>query len=131
MMKIDKLNYVDIAEDVVKNKLMKDKYKPDQNVLTTNQIRNVLDLTNELYDMVRTVPEETLSEEVLTHIQYVRMKLVYAAARDNTVKDLMNKSGLLDELKAVGNSRDQLILVCRYAESLVAFHKYYPHPREN
>ena len=59
------------------------------------------------------------------------MKLVYAAARDNTVKDLMNKSGLLDELKAVGNSRDQLILVCRYAESLVAFHKYYPHPREN
>ena len=69
MMKIDKLNYVDIAEDVVKNKLMKDKYKPDQNVLTTNQIRNVLDLTNELYDMVRTVPEETLSEEVLSHIQ--------------------------------------------------------------
>ena len=122
-MTIDKLNYVDKAEDVIKNKLRRNKFNNIE--LTTNQIRNVLELINELYDMVRTVPEETLSDKVLTHIQYIRMKIVYAAAKDAPVKDLIEKSGLVSELKIVGNSRENLILLCRYTEALVAYHKYY------
>ena len=122
-MNIDKLNYVDKAEDIVKNKLGRDKWNNIQ--LTTNQIRNVLDLTNELYDMIRTSSEEKLSEEVMTHIQYVRMKIVYAAAKDAPVRDLVDKSGLVDELKAVGNSRSNLLLFCKYMEALVAYHKFY------
>ena len=130
-MNINNLNYVDKAEDIIKNKLAKDKRNPEKNVLTTNQIRNILDLTNELYDMIRTVPDKELSEDVAAHIQYIRMKIVYAAAKDEPVKDLIDKSGLVEELKAVGKSRDNLILVCRYTEALVAYHKFYPHKDDN
>lgn len=129
-MKLDKMNYVDIAEDVIHNKLNKDRRNPEQNLLSTNQIRNVLDLTNELYDMVRTVPDKDLSEDVKSHIQYIRMKLVYAAAKDANVKDLLEKSELVEILKSVGSSRDDLILFCKYTEALVAYHKFYPHKDE-
>ena len=123
-MNIDKMNYVDKAEDVIKNKIKRGA-KNNRIELTTNQIRNILELVNELYDMVRTVPEESLTDNVLTHIQYIRMKIVYAAAKDAPVKDLIEKSGLVNELKSVGNSRENLILLCRYTEALVAYHKYY------
>ena len=132
-MNIDKMNYVDRAEDIVSKQLLKD--KDGNNLLTTNQIRNILDLINELYDMVRTEPDSTLSEDVMTHIQYIRMKVVYAAAKDSDkkdspVKDFVKKSGLDGLLKEIGSSRDNLILVCRYTEALVAVHKYYPHKVE-
>ncbi len=135
--KIDKINYVDTAEKVILSLNRKD-------AISTNQIRNILSLFAELFDMVRINTDELLSKEVISRIQYVKMRIVYAVGKDiddpknkwykgnrNTqgikppVKDFVDKSGLLNHLKDIGSSRDNLLLVCRYMEALVAYHKFY------
>lgn len=121
--KLDKKTYVDEAEGVIA-KLPRDKMDSGKISVTTNQIRNVLTLINELYDMVRTNTEKVLSEDVQSHIQYVKMKIIYAAGKEPQVKDFVKKSSLINYLNGVENSRDDLILVCHYMEALVAYHKF-------
>lgn len=129
MAKLDKKTYVAEAEKVILS-MDRDKKNSGKISLSVNQIRNVLSLVNELYDMVRTNTEKILSDDVQSHVQYVKMKLVYMAGREKTVKELMNKSKLLDYMDSIGNSRDELILVCHYAEALVAYHKYNTNEKE-
>ncbi len=119
--KLDKLTYVSQAEEVINS--LKD--SKGRIALTTNKIRSLLSLVNELYGMARSNTSPQLSEAVKSHIQYVKMHLVYEAGRENTVKDFLKKSGLLDYLDGIGSDREALMLVCRYTEALVAYHKFY------
>ncbi len=121
--KLDKKTYVDLAEEVIAE-LPRDNRDANKIQLSTNQIRNVLSLINELYDMVRTDTEKMLSDDVQSHIQYVKMKIIYAAGRDNAVKTFLEKSSLISYLNGIGDSRDDLILVCHYMEALVAYHRF-------
>ena len=121
--KLDKKTYVDEAEKVI-SELRRDNRNVNKIRLTANQIRNLLSLINVLYDMVRTSTEKTLSDDVQSHVQYVKMKIIYAAGRDDTVKDFIEKSSLISYLNGIGDSREDLILVCRYMEALVAYHRY-------
>lgn len=121
MKKLDKVTYVNEAEKVI------DQLKDNRGKIriTTNQIRNVLSLINELYEMARMNDEPVLDENIRSHVQYVKMRLVYEAGRSRDVKDMLEKSGLLGCLDSIGSSKDELVLVCRYTEALVAYHKYY------
>lgn len=121
--KLDKKTYVDLAEKVIAE-LPRDNRDANKIQLSTNQIRNVLSLINELYDMVRTDTEKVLSDDVQSHIQYVKMKIIYAAGKDNAVKTFLEKSLLISYLNGIGDSRDDLILVCHYMEALVAYHRF-------
>lgn len=121
MKMLNKLEYVKQAEDVVK-KLETDKWGNIK--LTTNKIRNMLTLTNELYNMAKKVKGEKINEDIQSHIQYIKMKLVYEAGRDASSKDFVNKSGILTYLDSVGDSKEMLIMVCHYMEALVAYHKF-------
>ena len=121
MKKLDKVTYVNEAEKVI------DQLKDNRGKIriTTNQIRNVLSLINELYEMARMNDEPVLDENIRSHVQYVKMRLVYEAGRSRDVKDMLEKSGLLGCLDSIGSSKDELVLVCRYTEALVSYHKYY------
>lgn len=121
--KLDKKAYVDLAEKVIAE-LPRDNRDANKIQLSTNQIRNVLSLINELYDMVRTDTEKVLSDDVQSHIQYVKMKIIYAAGKDNAVKTFLEKSLLISYLNGIDDSRDDLILVCHYMEALVAYHRF-------
>lgn len=119
-MALDKTTYVAQAERVVK---ALEKTNRGEFRLTTTKIRNVLALVNELYGMAKMSKQETLSDDMRSHVQYVKMRLVYEAGRDKYVKELIDSSKLLaymDESK----SREQLMLLCHYMEALVAYHKY-------
>lgn len=121
MKQLDELTYVKQAEDVI-NKLEKNnkgELKP-----TTNKIRNMLTLINELYNKARYIKGNKLDTALQSHIQYVKMRLVYEGGRDHDVKDLLQKSDLLSYLDSVGDSKEALIRLCHYMEALVAYHKY-------
>lgn len=121
-MKLDSKTYVKQAEDVIRS-LGTDR---EGNVrLTTSQIRNLLTLTNELYNAVQHDASETLSDEIISRTQYVKMRIAYNAGRDRFVKEFVDKSNIMKYLDGVGGSRSELMLVCHYAEALVAYHKYY------
>ncbi len=122
MEKLTATNYVDLAESAVK-KLECD--RQGRVKLTTSQIRNLLDLVNRLYDDARTSnKEEQLSERLQEQVQYVRLRFVYAAGRESTVKDFVEKSEVINYLKWIGGEKERLLLFCRYMEALVAYHKF-------
>lgn len=118
---LDKKTYVKKAEEVI-GKLKTDKY--DKPCLSTSQIRNILTLVNEAYNIIQHNQEEVLSDEVQSRTQYIKMRIAYSAGRDTSVKDFVEKSGIMVHLDRAGESRSRLILVCNYMEALVAYHKF-------
>lgn len=121
--KLNQKTYVDDAEKIIAS-LSRDNKNANRLQLTTNQIRNLLSLINELYDMVRTNTVSVLSDDVQSHIQYVKMRIIYAAGREKAVKEFIEKSSMINYLNGIGDSRENLILVCHYMEALVAYHRY-------
>jgi len=119
--KLDKLTYVDQAKEVIEN-MDKDRY--DKICLTKNKIRKILSFINELYSMAKNTNEDELKEDILEHIQYVKIHLIYEAGREKTVKEFLNKSELIKHIDSIGKSKEALMLVCHYSEALVAYHRF-------
>lgn len=118
---LDPVTYVKQAESIILS-LDRNRFgKPD---LSTNQLRNIHTMITELYNMVSHYEGEELSEAILSHVQYTRMKIAYSAGRDGKVKCFVLRSRLMEYLDAAA-SRSELMLVCHYSEALVAYHKFY------
>lgn len=125
MAKIDKLTYVDQAEKVIKSMRVKNRNGSYRISLTTSKIRNILSLVTEIYNQVIHETNDELSEEICEEIQYLRLRIVYEAGRDQDVMNFMNQAKLLENIQSIGKSREQLLLFCRYMEALVAYHRFY------
>ena len=127
MEKLTQTNYVDLAEKVIVKEIVRNPKRHNNIVLTTSKIRNLLSLTNTLYNDVIHLTEETLSAEILGKIQYLRLRFVYEAGRDTdrekSVKDFIEKADIIKHLQRI-ETRSDLLLFCRYMEALVAYHKF-------
>ena len=66
-----------------------------------------------------------MSDDLAGRIEYLRIRVVYEAGREQSVKDFIMQAKILDILKEIKGSRKNYILFNRYMESLVAFHKFY------
>lgn len=125
-MRVNEQNYVDEAERVIlslKNK--KDKKQRPVAVVTTSKLRNLLSMASDIYNEVVNQGEERLSEDICSRIEYLRVRFLYEAGREDSVKNLVNEAGLIDVLKEIHGSRKNYILFSRYMEALVAFRKFY------
>ena len=121
---LDKKTYVRQAEAVV-SKLKKD--RKDNIGVSSSQLRNILSLINELYNAVLYNKSEKLNDDIQSHAQYIKMKIAYAVGRDNRdgyVRDFVEQSKIMEYIEMIGDSRDRLMTVCHYMESLVAYHKF-------
>ena len=123
MEKLTETNYVDLAENVIVEALKRDRKGNFR--LTNSKIRNLLSLVNNLYtDVVRSSgANEQLSEAIEGKIQYLRLRFVYEAGREKSVKDFVEKADIIRHLKRI-ETRSDLLLFCRYMEALVAYHKF-------
>ena len=70
MKKLDKLTYVSQAEQVITEKIRKNTKRIRGNevkeiALSTNKIRNMLTIINELYGMAKADNEKVLNEDVI------------------------------------------------------------------
>lgn len=115
-------NYVDKAEKVIKslNRNTRNFRNPDAFFLTTTQIRNLLNLTSNLFDESKIREYKELADKMA----YLRVQFVYQAGREPSVKDLVRKAEILAALKEV-NNKESLQRFCRYMEALVAYFKFY------
>lgn len=121
-MELTKVNYVDMAEDVV-NRLERDRW--GKYILTTSKIRNILSMISVIYNDAMHSPNEKLSQDLVERIQYLRMRFIYEAGREKAVKNLMEVGEISKLLKNIGNNKEKCILFCRYMEAIVAYHKFY------
>ena len=106
MVKIDKLTYVDQAESVIKSIRAKDRKGRYVIRLTTSKIRNILSLVTGIYNQVIHETNDELSEEICEEIQYLRLRIVYEAGRDQDVMNFMNQAKLLENIQSIGKSRE-------------------------
>ena len=128
MAKIDKLTYVDQAEKVIKSMREKNRNGGYRISLTTSKIRNILSLVTAIYNQVIHDPNPELSEDICQEIQYLRLRIIYEAGRDDKDKDVMKfvkKAELIENIQSIGKSIEQFLLFCRYMEALVAYHRFY------
>lgn len=120
-------NYVDQAQAVIQKLSQKTNPKNGRPVpmVTTSKIRNLLAMTDDIYNDVLNGSDEALPDSITSRIEYLRVRFVYETGRDNGVKDLVMGAKILDILKEIKGSRKNYILFTRYMEALVAFHKFY------
>lgn len=125
-MQINDQNYVDEAEKVIKTLISKSKKDKNGNpdIVTTSKLRNLMAMSTDIYNEVMNQSDDQLSSDICSRIEYLRVRFLYEAGRENTVKDLVNESHIIEVLKGVNKSRKNFILFNRYMEALVAFRKY-------
>ena len=131
-------NYLDHAEKVIKD------LKAENAMITTSQIRNILSNISDIYNVVqRTKHSGDLPSEVRSKIRELTMHCYYAAGREDKVKKFFLRSSLFMNLKGILESsalegqkkmpaelqnlgeKGRFLLVHKYLESLVAFHRFY------
>ncbi len=121
MVKLQTDNYVEQAEKVMQDLQAAGK---GQIKLTTSKIRSILAMVSELYNDTQRLRAETLSDELIGRVQYLKMRVAYEAGRDDVVRDFVEMAQLLGEIDRVGRKKERLILFCHYMEALVAYHKF-------
>ena len=126
-MYINENNYADEAEKVILQLKNKTNPKTGKSVpmVTTSKIRSILAMTSDIYNEVIMLQDDKLSDDLADRIEYLRIRVVYEAGREQSVKDFIMQAKILDILKEIKGSRKNYILFNRYMESLVAFHKFY------
>lgn len=111
-------NYVEQAEKVI------EKLFEDRKVVTTSQIRNMLSLNSEIYNMVIAEGKSELSQTILSKLQYLKVRMVYDSGREATVNSLVQNAQLIKHIDAIGNSKKKYMTFSRYMEALVAYRKF-------
>lgn len=94
-------------------------------MVSTSKIRNLLAITAAIYNDVIVCQTDELSPEIVGRINYMKVRFVYEAGREPSVKKLVTQAHILEHIDEIGNSRKQYILFSRYMEALVAYRKFY------
>ena len=125
-------NYVDVAENVIKKLKNRTKEVRGRVIrierLTTSQIRNLLSMCADIYNQILSQTDKNgdkMTEEVCGRINYLKIRFVYEAGRDEKVREFVTEAGILENLKEIKGSKQKFLLFHRYMEALVAFHKFY------
>ena len=124
---LNEKTYVDQAESVLDKltqKFEKNGKWITPQIVTTSKIRNILSMAADIYDNVLQNKENQLSDEIVSRIEYLRVRMIYECGREPKVKEFVNAADLLDYLKMIGNDKKKYVLFYHYLEALVAFHKY-------
>ena len=120
-------NYVDCAENAINN-LNQHKTKQGK-VITSNQIRKILSLNSEIYNDVIYLKDENeqLSDEIVGRICYLKVRILYDCAREETVREFEKQTHLIkhiDEVRKQQNQKKYYLLFSKYLEALVGFRAY-------
>jgi CRISPR-associated protein Csm2 len=123
-------DYVDIAERKMRS-LGREGRNPgelDFGNLTTSKIRNILSMSNEIYNSLIACTTEKLDADLKSKLKYLKIRLVYEAGRDDgKLKEIRNfiiKSELISALDFIGDSKALFEQYSKYLEALTAYHRF-------
>lgn len=117
-------DYVDKADEVMR-RIAAERFR-----ITTSKIRNLYSLVSDIYNVENLRDESELLPESVTALTMARIRMVYEAGREPSVKDFIKNARLLEYMKDVKTDRKKLIDFAHYMEALVAYHRFYIGGRE-
>lgn len=124
-MQINENNYVDKAEETITRLSKKiDRRGKTIDMVTTSKIRNLLSMAADIYNQVLDCKDNELPTELVSRIDYLRVRFIYECGRDEKTKDLVDEADLLSILKQINGDKNNYILFYHYMEALVAFKRY-------
>ncbi len=124
-MHISEKNYVKKAEDTIdKLKDLRNKNNKPIQIATTSQMRNILAMSADIYNRVMVNNGDKLTDEIVGLIEYLKIRIVYEAGRDDKVKNLVEKSEMLQIIDEINGSKKNFILFNHYLEALIAYRKF-------
>lgn len=118
-------NYVSKAEKVIKDLASQTDKWGKANIVTTSQLRNLLAMTADIYNDVVNTSGEKLGQDIISRINYLKIRFVYESGREKKVRDLVDKAEILACLDEIKNNKKQYIIFSRYMEALVAYKRYH------
>lgn len=68
---------------------------------------------------------DKLDSGSVAKLQMMRIRVLYEAGREDTTRNFVNKAKLIEYIKGIGTSRENLIRFAHYMEALVAYHRFY------
>ncbi|MDY6328611.1 MAG: type III-A CRISPR-associated protein Csm2 [Lachnospiraceae bacterium] len=124
-MRISENSYVKKAEETINELLdIKNKNGKPVPIATTSQMRNILAMSADIYNRVMVNSGEDLSDEIIGLIEYLKIRIVYEAGRDEKVKKLIVQSEMLEIIDEINGSKKNFILFNHYLEALIAYRKF-------
>ncbi len=123
-------NYVEKAEQVIKGLIAdkESKRKPGARgqvkIVSTSKLRNILAMSSDIYNLANMSVSEKLSEDINSQIEYLKIRIIYEAGRDEDVKDLVTKAKLIECIGEIKGNKKNFIQFNRYLEAIVAYRKY-------
>ncbi len=124
---INDSNYVEKAEKVIRQ--LNEKAGIGRNgkqnpIVSTSQLRNILAMSADIYNMAILNSGDQLSEEIKGKLEYLKIRIVYDAGREAKVKDLVKIANILEILSEINGSKKNFILFNHYLEAIVAYRKF-------
>ena len=120
--KLDETNYASFAEKIFRDaKNMQENRNHWFGKLTTTKLRSIYGLIMNVYTKIN---EPSDFKKHQSDIQYLQVKMAYESGREPTVKQFIDSTHLMDAVSRI-KTYEQFLLYCRYAESLVAYFKFY------
>lgn len=126
-----------IEKDFVKEAetVMLDLFKNSDQVVSTNQIRNILSLINNITLKIN-LSENKITPEIKNDIRYLIVKIYYACGKDENeskkskpqnskVKEFVDKSKIIDLILYIDDNVQKWTIFSKYVEALIAYHKYF------
>jgi len=99
-------------------------------MFTTSQLRKILSAAAVIRNRVdrELADSDTLSQDIQSDVQYLRLRLVYQMGRESSVKaSFSGTNGILDMpsiIKNIGSSKKKFDDFYRLLESIVAYRKF-------
>lgn len=124
-MRINEKNYVDNEEAAITRLSKKvNKQGIEIPMVTTSKIRNLLSMAADIYNQALDCKEDVLPDDITSRIDYLRVRFMYEAGREQGVKSLIKEADLLNIMKEIKGNKNNYILFYHYMEALVAFKRY-------
>lgn len=128
--KLTEENYVLLADKAITALCNNKDRFGNPSIVSTSKIRNLLAMSADIYNDVVTSLNEELSAEVKGRINYLKIRMIYEAGREETIKKFLDESDLTNHIDDINGSRRQFILFNHYMEALVAYRKFYVKEKE-
>ena len=110
-MRINEKNYVDNAEAAITRLSKKvNKQGIEIPMVTTSKIRNLLSMAADIYNQALDCKEDVLPDDITSRIDYLRVRFMYEAGREQGVKSLIKEADLLNIMKEIKGNKNNYIL---------------------
>ena len=85
----------------------------------------ILALVSSIFNKAKVLSSDKLNDELIKALQHLKIKCVYEAGRENTVKLFILEANILEHLAEIKGDTTKCLLFCHYMEALVAYHRFY------